>query len=131
MPYAYTCGIYGRRAPHGARGLKLILLGDCPRPVTSRPAWGAWIETLVFDLRDHREWSRPAWGAWIETIRRIRSRRVSRSRPAWGAWIETLETATVVKTAKSRPAWGAWIETGLNSHSFRHTHVAPHSGRVD
>ena len=33
------------RAPHGARGLKLVLLGDCPRPVTSRPAWGAWIET--------------------------------------------------------------------------------------
>ena len=36
-----------RRAPHGARGLKLILLGDCPRPVTSRPAWGAWIETYA------------------------------------------------------------------------------------
>ena len=34
----------------------------------SRPAWGAWIETLYEHPRKTHRASRPAWGAWIETL---------------------------------------------------------------
>ena len=34
-----------RRAPHGARGLKLDVDAELRRDRLSRPAWGAWIET--------------------------------------------------------------------------------------
>ena len=34
----------------------------------SRPAWGAWIETVSFDCKAFGFVSRPAWGAWIETV---------------------------------------------------------------
>ena len=33
------------RAPHGARGLKHRTSGNASMPIASRPAWGAWIET--------------------------------------------------------------------------------------
>ena len=33
--------------------------------------------------------SRPAWGAWIETVPGEEIISLVRSRPAWGAWIET------------------------------------------
>ena len=33
-----------RRAPHGARGLKYSFSTVTARLLTSRPAWGAWIE---------------------------------------------------------------------------------------
>ena len=40
-----NCDLFCRRAPHGARGLKLrSRRGEC-RPRKSRPARGAWIET--------------------------------------------------------------------------------------
>ena len=59
--------LFCRRAPHGARGLKLRGSAVWQPGSESRPAWGAWIETcryanVVFELM-----SRPAWGAWIET----------------------------------------------------------------
>ena len=56
-----------RRAPHGARGLK--------HPVTKKKLKGSW--------------SRPAWGAWIETLIGRQVLSILVSRPAWGAWIET------------------------------------------
>ncbi|EKX95344.1 hypothetical protein HMPREF9163_02249 [Selenomonas sp. oral taxon 138 str. F0429] len=34
---------------------------------SSRPAWGAWIETYVEPKEGAEVESRPAWGAWIET----------------------------------------------------------------
>ena len=34
----------GSRAPHGARGLKYIFHAAVAGVVSSRPAWGAWIE---------------------------------------------------------------------------------------
>ena len=37
-------------------------------PSLSRPAWGAWIETLDDLYKYKEELSRPAWGAWIETL---------------------------------------------------------------
>ena len=35
-----------RRAPHGARGLKRRHCLNLRKAIPSRPAWGAWIETL-------------------------------------------------------------------------------------
>ena len=32
------------RAPYGARGLKLLRIGQLPQQLGSRPVWGAWIE---------------------------------------------------------------------------------------
>ena len=56
-----------RRAPYGARGLKLDrgLVGEVEK--MSRPVWGAWIEILRGQLQpaEGRK-SRPVWGAWIE-----------------------------------------------------------------
>ena len=41
----------GGRAPHGARGLKLFERGLTDQAAESRPARGAWIETLPALLR--------------------------------------------------------------------------------
>ncbi|WP_232203366.1 hypothetical protein, partial [Selenomonas sp. FOBRC6] len=56
-----------RRAPHGARGLKRCRTATNTRDTQSRPAWGAWIETVASSPRSTLTLSRPAWGAWIET----------------------------------------------------------------
>ena len=56
-----------RRAPHGARGLKLICWIDVMIHPKSRPAWSAWIETSFALPQSPHPVSRPAWGAWIET----------------------------------------------------------------
>ncbi len=123
------------RAPHGARGLKLlmVLLQICLD--LSRPAWGAWIE-INGSKQDglERKRSRPAWGAWIEIFaRRCYPAIRSMSRPAWGAWIEIAAASRYGADTSgraphgarglkctvyggrydangSRPAWGAWIE---------------------
>ncbi len=74
----------------------------------SRPARGAWIETLECDYASVDVASRPARGAWIETLRMQYAAEWETSRPARGAWIETSD-------------WdSAWIEV-----------VAPRAGRVD
>ena len=56
-----------RRAPHGARGLKLRLDELCLIELQSRPARGAWIETSYAPPPEYSRRSRPARGAWIET----------------------------------------------------------------
>jgi len=103
------------------------------RQGSSRPARGAWIETLGASCMGNGSSSRPARGAWIETRRGLveihppgRAPRGARglkpagfgqapaaapSRPARGAWIETSPVATFGGTSRSRPARGAWIET--------------------
>ena len=48
--------------------MKRLAVEQVVRRMGSRPAWGAWIETIARADVDHRLWSRPAWGAWIETI---------------------------------------------------------------
>ena len=57
-----------RRAPHGARGLKRLILEGDSAWIESRPAWGAWIETENDRYTVGLDASRPAWGAWIETF---------------------------------------------------------------
>ena len=101
-----------RRAPHGARGLKHRERHPRPCERASRPAWGAWIETLSAMRSRHSRMSRPAWGAWIETVDSSVVQNVAdSSRPAWGAWIETISVYIHSVEQLSRPAWGAWIET--------------------
>ena len=59
-----------RRAPHGARGLKLMLNLKPSLAQQSRPTWGAWIETSNIISLFAAAGSRPTWGAWIETLRK-------------------------------------------------------------
>ena len=59
----------GRRAPHGARGLKQRTAVGGGNELSSRPARGAWIETVFFSQKKASLSSRPARGAWIETTR--------------------------------------------------------------
>ena len=61
------CNLICRRAPHGARGLKPLLLHCLGNKLLSRPARGAWIETSHVSHGRRRQRSRPARGAWIET----------------------------------------------------------------
>ena len=75
--------------------------------------------------------SRPAWGAWIETLLGWPGSGVSMSRPAWGAWIETSGVPVDTSITKSRPAWGAWIETVHDWGKSKPLLVAPRVGRVD
>ena len=49
--------------------MKRLRLGHRRRCGLSRPAWGAWIETLAVMLALLTNVSRPAWGAWIDTMR--------------------------------------------------------------
>ena len=59
--------LFCRRAPHGARGLKLQgFRGSMDRGL-SRPTRGAWIETALFVSSLCKNRSRPTRGAWIET----------------------------------------------------------------
>ena len=55
------------RAPHGARGLKRRADQRTDEEARSRPARGAWIETLPEARARIMSASRPARGAWIET----------------------------------------------------------------
>ena len=55
------------RAPHGARGLKRDDERHNIDQRGSRPARGAWIETLLSHTAPETRQSRPARGAWIET----------------------------------------------------------------
>ena len=54
----------------------------------SLPAWGAWIEINVADLKLALTESLPAWGAWIEIGGKDSCVILDLSLPAWGAWIE-------------------------------------------
>src|SRR4030042_2065032 len=82
--------VMGGRAPHGARGLKhvgddMVWLGD-----KSRPARGAWIETILTPSGPPARNGRAPHGArglkpdkvWLDGMLEV-------SRPARGAWIET------------------------------------------
>ena len=66
------------RAPYGARGLKLLRIGQLPQQLGSRPVWGAWIEIYALHCPITLQLSRPVWGAWIE----IRYKSCSRSMAA-------------------------------------------------
>ena len=55
------------RAPHGARGLKRVVITTARDVRASRPTRGAWIETSAWMKSATSTASRPAWGAWIET----------------------------------------------------------------
>ena len=41
------------------------------KSLQSPPAWGAWIETPVYNFGEIAGMSPPAWGAWIETLSTI------------------------------------------------------------
>ena len=45
------CNLICRRAPHGARGLKLRSMANLRMHAWSRPARGAWIETMQRNCR--------------------------------------------------------------------------------
>ena len=58
--------VYGRRTPHGVRGLKCHAFAGFDVSVGSHPSRGAWIEIQTMYVRQ-RDWeSHPSRGAWIE-----------------------------------------------------------------
>ncbi len=60
-------GAKDSRAPRGARGLKHQTHYRKFGFLKSRPARGAWIETVSSESNHAEVKSRPARGAWIET----------------------------------------------------------------
>src|ERR1039458_4645549 len=56
----------GRRAPRGARGLKLDVFEDGPAHVGRAPRGARGLKRHRFGLGRHLPGSRPTWGAWIE-----------------------------------------------------------------
>ena len=121
------------RAPHGARGLKFKIVTSSAMDLSSRPAWGAWIEMTAMWRSCTRARSRPAWGAWIEIAskpaisvskfsraphgaRGLKSeprtwRQCWRCRAPHGArGLKSLPGYPDGDLQASRPAWGAWIE---------------------
>ena len=118
------------RAPHGARGLKLLRSTHRTLLRKSRPAWGAWIETLLPFLKRVKKSSRAPHGARglkpqtadIDYGNLCRAPHGARglklresesdysaymSRPAWGAWIETLDFAVLYTPSLGRAPHGA------------------------
>ena len=63
-----------RRAPHGARGLKRKVLVIAPLRVGRAPHGARGLKQLPAGTRIAQCLSRPAWGAWIETLRNVISR---------------------------------------------------------
>ena len=47
LPSVQRCHVSPRRAPYGARGLKLWVCLSCGSELKSRPVRGAWIETEI------------------------------------------------------------------------------------
>ena len=77
----------------------------------SRPAWGAWIEILLWKMESIERRSRPAWGAWIEITSGAIANLLGSSRAPHGArGLKFGWEAVIVYQCVSRPAWGAWIE---------------------
>ena len=74
MEWSQAESVRLRRAPRGARGLKQKLEAAAVQAQASRPARGAWIETLRHAFATHALESRPARGAWIETQRLLHRR---------------------------------------------------------
>ena len=74
--------------------------------------------------------SRPARGAWIETLENLVLPVEALSRPARGAWIETLQLRVLITKSMSRPARGAWIETLIDVQAqITNRRRAPHGAR--
>ena len=104
------CNLICRRAPHGARGLK-PLSSHTPRTACS---------------------SRPARGAWIETVPALSGlRRLLRRAPHGARGLKRVWNGLNEEPCKSRPARGAWIETAYSSLRSLFGIVAPRTGRVD
>ena len=144
----------GSHAPHGACGLKFLLVRKIHLVLASCPAWGMWIEIFFYLLYLLIMQSCPAWGMWIEMTGPFRSRRSSRSCPAWGMWIEIasrffqyvcesshaphgacglkLQDA-IERTCRemSCPAWGMWIEICYATVLRIFFAVMPRMGHVD
>ena len=143
-----------RRAPQGARGLKPFRFHTFPPPQSSRPARGAWVETVKSTRKPtRRPQSRPARGAWVETesgkhgssehpgrapqgARGLKQHGsnllcivISRA-PQGARGLKHRSTPKSFNRSQSRPARGAWVETNAFEHYITWGLVAPRKGRV-
>ena len=119
-------GCYPRRAPQGARGLKLfsyllsLLKASCRAPQGAR---GLKYKIFMAPVTDGAG-SRPARGAWVEISGApIEERMVDRRAPQGARGLKYLEGVLVITCSVSRPARGAWVEipypSPLDSRSCR------------
>ena len=65
------------------------------------PCAGAWIETLVDQIKKQINDVAPCAGAWIETQVQLRGKLRYPVAPCAGAWIETFETFLSGRAVKS------------------------------
>ena len=100
------------RAPHGARGLKLHGV-DVGEPLYRRAPHGAsGLKPVASCQRSPNAKSRPAWGAWIETLsRRSLMVGIPGRAPHGARGLKLLYHPEIDAYTRSRPARGAWIET--------------------
>ena len=100
-----------RRAPYGARGLKLQRQPAGLLPRLSRPVRGAWIEIPLEPEALADDTGRAPYGArGLKFQQRDERGDPLSSRPVRGAWIEICHPAGRKRGILSRPVRGAWIE---------------------
>ena len=63
-----NCDFFCRRAPHGARGLKQLNPDCTPSHLGRAPHGARGLKRYAHATRYHPQRSRPARGAWIETL---------------------------------------------------------------
>ena len=98
------------RVPHGARGLKRWNVLAPKQYAGSRPARGAWIETIFISQSPYEHQRRVPHGA---------------------RGLKQAQAGTSAFVILSRPARGAWIETRYSSSRYSSSRVASRTGRVD
>ena len=131
LPMRLNLADHGR-APHGARGLKHEARPHIARDVLSRPAWGAWIETVppcrpASDARCRA----PHGARGLKLVPMADVERNHGRAPHRARGLKPPLSGSFAKSPQSRPAWGAWIETIEVLEEEAAASVAPRMGRVD
>ncbi len=118
------------RAPRGARGLKRIHLQHPAGGARRAPRGARGLKPQVRRVLGQARLSRPSRGAWIETWSRADPPACAESRPSRGAWIETIQEAARPSPTRRAPRGARGLK---HAHRTRRgdCHVAPLAGRVD
>ncbi len=94
------------------------------------PPAGAWIETLMAQMKHTQTNVAPPAGAWIETASLVKTRLLIESRPLRARGLKHMQQVNEKGEAIGvAPPAGAWIETGLSGEAYRViAAVAPPAG---
>ena len=101
----------GGRAPRGARGLKLVVVGYHDLVPGRAPRGARGLKPLGARRENNGPCRAPRGARGLKLDACCGGRMMWLSRPARGAWIETWPARCRSLRRSSRPARGAWIET--------------------